>query len=148
MPPRILVAGATGQIGREVVAQLTAADLPVRALSRNPRTARFPAAVEVVRGDLTAPETLDDALHAIGAVFLVWVAPLSPAARANRAHRSRAEMHRVSFGSELEAIVYESRVWSAWSSRARSWPVSRSGWAEGRGMTIVATLIPRCPKCV
>jgi uncharacterized protein YbjT (DUF2867 family) len=80
--PRILVTGATGQIGREVVAQLRAAGLPVRALTRNPQTAAFSAGVEVVVGDLAAPETLDDALHDVGAVFLVWVAPLASAGRA------------------------------------------------------------------
>ena len=89
--PRILVTGASGNIGREVVAQLSAAGLPVRALSRNPQTAGFPAAVEVVGGDLSAPESLDDALDDVGAVFLVWVAPLASAARAIDRIASRAE---------------------------------------------------------
>jgi uncharacterized protein YbjT (DUF2867 family) len=89
--PRILVTGATGQIGRVVVAQLSAAGVPVRALSRNPQTVGFPAAIEVVSGDLSAPETLDDALDDVGAVFLVWVAPLAPAARAIERIASRAE---------------------------------------------------------
>lgn len=88
---RVLVTGATGQIGREVVAQLSAAGLPVRALSRNRQTAGFPAAVEVVGGDLAAPETLDAALSDVGAVFLVWVAPLAPASRAIERIASRAE---------------------------------------------------------
>jgi len=82
MTARILVTGATGQIGGEVVAQLHAAGVPVRAMSRNPRTAGLPAGIEVVAGDLSAPDTLDDALDDIGAVFLVWVAPLASAARA------------------------------------------------------------------
>jgi uncharacterized protein YbjT (DUF2867 family) len=87
----ILVIGASGQIGREVVAQLSAAGLPVRALSRNPQKAGLPAAVEVVGADLSAPETLDDALDNVGAAFLVWVAPLAPAARAIERIASRAE---------------------------------------------------------
>ncbi|HEX7797524.1 MAG TPA: NAD(P)H-binding protein [Vicinamibacterales bacterium] len=89
--PRILVTGASGQIGREVVAQLSAAGLPVRALSRKPQMAVFPDGVEVVGGDLTAPEMLDDALRNVAAVFLVWVAPLAPAARAIERIASRAE---------------------------------------------------------
>ena len=35
----------------------------------------MPSAVEVVRGDLTAPQTLDHALEDVDAVFLVWTAP-------------------------------------------------------------------------
>jgi uncharacterized protein YbjT (DUF2867 family) len=88
--PGILVTGASGQIGREVVAQLSAAGLPVRALSRKPQTVGFLDGVEVVVGDLTVPETLDDALRDVGAVFLVWVAPLAPAARAIERIATRA----------------------------------------------------------
>jgi uncharacterized protein YbjT (DUF2867 family) len=89
--PRILVAGATGQIGREVVRQLCAAGLPVRALSRSPQRAGFPAAVEVIGGDLSAPDTLEGALADVRTVFLVWVGPLAPAARAVERIASRAE---------------------------------------------------------
>jgi len=71
----VLVTGATGRIGRAVVAQLLEAGVPVRALTRRPDAARLPASVEVVSGDLTVPESLDAALHGVGAVFLVWTAP-------------------------------------------------------------------------
>src|SRR5262245_42825255 len=91
MMPRILVTGASGQIGREVVAQASAAGLPIRALSRTPQAAKLPAAVEVVGGDLSVPETLDAALADVRAVFLVWVAPLAAAARAIERIASRAE---------------------------------------------------------
>ena len=71
----VLVTGATGRIGRAVVAQLLGAGVPVRALTRQPATAELSAAVEVVAGDLTAPESLDAALQGVGAVFLLWTAP-------------------------------------------------------------------------
>jgi uncharacterized protein YbjT (DUF2867 family) len=70
-----LVTGATGRIGRAVVAELLEAGVPVRALTRRPDAARLPAAVEVLSGDLTVPESLDVALQGVGAVFLVWTAP-------------------------------------------------------------------------
>jgi uncharacterized protein YbjT (DUF2867 family) len=89
--PRILVSGASGNIGREVVAQLRAADLPVRALSRNPQSGNRPDGVEVVRGDLAVPETLDRALDDVDTVFLVWAVPLAAAADAIARIASRAE---------------------------------------------------------
>ena len=71
----VLVTGATGRIGRAVVAELLDAGVPVRALTRRPDAARLPAAVEVVAADLTVPESLDYALEGVGAVFLLWTAP-------------------------------------------------------------------------
>ncbi len=76
----VLVTGATGRIGRAVVAELVNAGVPVRALTRNPATAVLPARVEVVAGDFTAPASLDPALHSVRTVFLLWTAPLDSAA--------------------------------------------------------------------
>jgi uncharacterized protein YbjT (DUF2867 family) len=45
----------------------------------------------VVGGDLSAPDTLADALDDVGTVFLVWVAPLAPAARTIERIASRAD---------------------------------------------------------
>src|SRR5881397_3954544 len=72
---RILIIGASGNVGRQVLCQLPAAGARVRALVRNPHTAGLPPHVEVVRGDLTLAETLDECLDGIDAVFLVWTAP-------------------------------------------------------------------------
>jgi uncharacterized protein YbjT (DUF2867 family) len=70
----ILVTGATGTVGREVVRQLHTAGCEVRALSRNPEKANFPEGVEAVSGDLTKLETLRVALDGVEKVF--WVLPL------------------------------------------------------------------------
>jgi uncharacterized protein YbjT (DUF2867 family) len=72
---RILVIGGTGTVGSQVLVQLAGRSMPVRALVRNPERVRLPPQVEVVGGDLTAPETLDRCLDGIETVFLVWVAP-------------------------------------------------------------------------
>ena len=56
-----------------MVAELLTAG--VRALTRQPAKAELPAAVEVVAGDLTVPESLEAALQGVSAVFLLWTAP-------------------------------------------------------------------------
>jgi len=88
---RILVTGATGNVGRQVVAQLRSTGCQIRALSRNPQSANLPKDVEVARGDLAVPGTLDTALEGVDAVFLVWVLPLAAAATTLQRIASHAE---------------------------------------------------------
>ena len=68
----ILVTGATGQIGQLVLDELVLSGARVRALTRRPEDASFPAGIEVVSGDFTVPESLDGALGDVSTVFLVW----------------------------------------------------------------------------
>lgn len=70
--PVILVTGATGNVGREVVSQLLETGMAVRALTRSPASANLPDQVDVVRGDLSEPEALEAHLDGVDAVFLVW----------------------------------------------------------------------------
>jgi uncharacterized protein YbjT (DUF2867 family) len=79
---RILVIGGTGNVGRHVVSRLAATGARFRAMIRNPDSLRLPREVDVVRGDLTDPRTLDRCLQGIDTVFLVWVAPPSSVADA------------------------------------------------------------------
>jgi len=53
-----LVTGASGTVGRSLVSQLVRVGEPVRAMTRDPAAARFPAGVQVVHGDLAEPGTL------------------------------------------------------------------------------------------
>jgi uncharacterized protein YbjT (DUF2867 family) len=69
---KVLVTGATGNVGRALTAQLVSAGVPVRALVRDASTSRFPEGVEVAEGDLAVPGTVERALTGIEAVFLVW----------------------------------------------------------------------------
>ncbi|MGW2086255.1 NAD(P)H-binding protein [Streptomyces sp. NPDC001880] len=67
----ILVTGATGTIGREVVRRIPA-DLAVRIMARDPgRVAGAGAGAEVVSGDYSDPASLVGVLHGIRTVFLV-----------------------------------------------------------------------------
>jgi uncharacterized protein YbjT (DUF2867 family) len=91
----VLVTGSTGRVGRMVVDQLLAAGVPVRALTREPATAALPAAVEVVRGDFTVPDSFEEALRGVGAVFLVWTLPFAAAPAA--VERLRRHARRVVF---------------------------------------------------
>ena len=61
---KALVAGATGQTGRNIVKQLVQKDIPVRALVRNLEQAKeiLPSTAELVVGDVLKPETLKTAL--------------------------------------------------------------------------------------
>jgi uncharacterized protein YbjT (DUF2867 family) len=67
----ILVTGATGNVGTEVVTALAAREADVRALARDPGRVAPPAGVEVVAGDLEQPDSLTSALDGVQAVFLL-----------------------------------------------------------------------------
>jgi len=66
----ILVTGATGTIGREVVRLLAATDRPVAAVTRDPAAAALPEGVHVVHGDASRPHTLASALDGVEAILL------------------------------------------------------------------------------
>lgn len=67
----ILVTGATGQVGRQVVAQLVQRGAAVRVLVRDVAKADFPASVEVVQGDLLDVDALRRAFAGVSTLFLL-----------------------------------------------------------------------------
>src|SRR3954449_4841364 len=67
----ILVTGATGNVGRQVVEQLTKRGAKVRALVRDPSKAHFPAGVEVVQGDLLDVDSMRAAVSGVSTLFLL-----------------------------------------------------------------------------
>jgi uncharacterized protein YbjT (DUF2867 family) len=66
----ILVTGATGNVGREVVKLLLDGGQKVAAVTRNPAAATLPAAAKTVGGDPSKPNTLKSAFGGIESVFL------------------------------------------------------------------------------
>ncbi|NUS44165.1 MAG: NAD(P)H-binding protein [Mycobacteriaceae bacterium] len=69
----ILITGATGTIGSDIVRQLTAGGVPVRALTRDPERADVPDGVDVARGDYRDAASIAAAVKDVEAVFLVGV---------------------------------------------------------------------------
>ncbi|MDB5502826.1 MAG: NmrA/HSCARG family protein [Tardiphaga sp.] len=67
----ILVTGATGNVGRNVVEQLLKRGANVRALVRDPSKAAFPAGVDVVQGDLLDVDSLRKAFSGVSTLFLL-----------------------------------------------------------------------------
>ncbi|MFE7744603.1 NmrA family NAD(P)-binding protein [Nocardia sp. NPDC057455] len=72
----ILVTGATGNSGRQVVAELLRRGRPVRALTRDPRRAAdlLPAGAQLVAGTHTEPATLDAALDGVSGLHITVTA--------------------------------------------------------------------------
>ena len=67
----ILVTGASGNVGRQVVEQLVKRGADVRALVRDPAKTEFPAGVTVVQGDLLDPDSLRGAFSGVSTMFLL-----------------------------------------------------------------------------
>jgi uncharacterized protein YbjT (DUF2867 family) len=67
----ILVTGATGTVGRQVVEQLVKRGADVRALVRDPAKANLPAGVTVVQGDLLDVDALRAAFSGVSTLFLL-----------------------------------------------------------------------------
>jgi uncharacterized protein YbjT (DUF2867 family) len=68
----VLVTGATGKVGRHVVAGLVGEGVHVRALVRHPASAGLPGEVELVEADLGRPEAVRAAAQGADAAFLLW----------------------------------------------------------------------------
>jgi uncharacterized protein YbjT (DUF2867 family) len=69
---KVLVTGATGRVGSEVVKELLQRGVKVRALTRKqPKPGTFPDAVEIALGDLTDPVSTAVALKGVDKLFLL-----------------------------------------------------------------------------
>lgn len=69
---KVLVIGATGRVGSEVVKALLQRGADVRALTRKqPKPGAFPDAVEIALGDLSDPVSLGEAIKEVDKLFLL-----------------------------------------------------------------------------
>lgn len=69
----IVITGATGTIGSEIVRQLSSRGTAIRAVTRDPDRADVPAGVEVARGDYTDVASMVKAMAGAEAAFVVGV---------------------------------------------------------------------------
>ncbi len=67
----ILVTGATGNVGHNVIDQLVQRGADVRALVRDPAKANLPADVEMMQGDLLDVDALRNAFAGVSTLFLL-----------------------------------------------------------------------------
>jgi uncharacterized protein YbjT (DUF2867 family) len=69
---KVLVTGATGTVGSELVKALLHRGAQVRALTRNqPKPSTFPGTVEIAVGDLTDPVSIAEAIKGADKLFLL-----------------------------------------------------------------------------
>ncbi len=104
----ILVTGATGNIGHEVVEHLVKQGADVRAIARDPSKANLPANVSVVQGDFLDVDSLRKAMSGVSTLFLLnAVVPdeFTQALNALNVARS-AGIERIVYLSVIHADVY------------------------------------------
>jgi len=67
----ILVTGSTGVIGQQILKHLNGSGVEVRALTRTPEKAQFPAGVTAVKGDLSDVDAVRQAINGVSTLFLL-----------------------------------------------------------------------------
>jgi uncharacterized protein YbjT (DUF2867 family) len=68
----VLITGATDNVGRHDASHLLRSGATGRALTRDPESAALPRGVDVARGDLSFPDTLNACLDGVEPICLVW----------------------------------------------------------------------------
>ncbi|MFD5178260.1 NAD(P)H-binding protein [Nocardia sp. NPDC058379] len=132
----ILVTGATGSVGRHLVATLVARGASVRALTRKPEDANLPESVEVVAGDLADASTFGP--QVFEGVDRAFVFPVNGVDVFVEAAVS-AGVHRFTVLSSLAAAMefprdrgsasqrHHSAVEAAVTDRTDAWTILRPG---------------------
>jgi uncharacterized protein YbjT (DUF2867 family) len=123
---KVLVTGATGFVGRNVVRQLLEAGISVRALTRRPETAGLPDGVEVVKGDLASPTTLENVFDGVDAMYLF---PVDDGATEVLALAMQAGVRRVVdlSAASVTAGLHENPVEHAVEASGLEWTHVRPG---------------------
>jgi uncharacterized protein YbjT (DUF2867 family) len=133
MAPKILVMGARGKTGRELVAALRRhRGLMVRAAGRNTTTLKLPD-VTVARFDWQEPSTWSEAVAGIDCVYLVKPKTADPAATVATFLERATGIERLVLLSEIDAgtrdeTADERRVERVIEASAIAWTILRPNW--------------------
>lgn len=104
----ILVIGATGTVGSQVIEQLTNRGADVKALVRDTSKANFPASVSLVQGELLDVDSLRSAFSGVSTLFLLNAVVADEYTQAlialNLAHEAGIE--RIAYLSVIHADRY------------------------------------------
>nr|AYM52946.1 nucleotide-diphosphate-sugar epimerase/NmrA family protein [Jahnella sp. MSr9139] len=109
----ILVTGATGNVGGAVLEQLVEAGYRVRVLARDPaKLGDLGGKVEVVKGDLSRPETLEAAFAGVDRAFIVCTGSdlATLAGNAAEAARKAGVKHLVLLSSASVGSGYDIQI--------------------------------------
>lgn len=140
----ILVTGATGTVGRELVAELAGQGETVRAMTRRPHDIHVPPGVAAVYGDAADPESLDAAFRGADAAFVMSAQPVGSAPGPTHDRALVDAARRAGVGRIVKLSVYDAGSGgtdplSVWHAEAEA-AVTGSGLAwtllrPGRFMT-------------
>ncbi|GAB2633044.1 SDR family oxidoreductase [Kribbella swartbergensis] len=131
----VLVTGATGRVGRQVVAGLRAAGATVRALVRTPDAAGLPPDVELVQGDIYDPSAVRRAASGVDAAFFLWpsfsaegVAPIVAELPKRVVYLSALSAATGGVWGDVEELLRQDKDWTF--LRPSGFAVNAQGWAE------------------
>jgi uncharacterized protein YbjT (DUF2867 family) len=103
----IIVTGATGHVGGELIARLAAEHQPVRAMTRRPQVMQAPPGVEVVFGDYDDPGSLDAAFGGADRAFLMSAQATGSAERPTHDLRLVRAARRAGIRHIVKLSVYD-----------------------------------------
>ena len=112
----VLVTGGTGFVGRHLCRELDDRGHDVTALARSPDDADLPGSVATVRGDVTRPDSLEDAVAGMDAVVhLVALSPLFEPPGGTAAHETvtvggTRNVVQAAEGADVDRLVYVSAL--------------------------------------